>query len=375
MADLTEGQSAQTIKVVGATGAVESANFLIVNADGSINTTASVTSSGVEQHIIDSAGDLYIAGTTKGILSLSRVVGAAPSLTAGQFSGLTLDTAGNLRIVDRHARLNALSDVGASGYGIMGSDGTVLRWLKVDTSGALVISAVASPNTFFSFGDIAVAVIAEFAVRRTTYTEPAANAQRSMSSSSALDTAAGTGARTVRITYFDTTGAGPFTETITLNGTTFVNTVATDIRFIEKMEVITVGSTRSNAGIITLFGAVSAGGGTVGTIAATNKQTFWCHHYIATGKKMNVTGISVSHNGTTVGSGGVFHIRSIPIGVTNVPEIQISDFVRLYGQSSTFARNYDSPIRVIGPARVIMYLTPESSTSVTFRASLDYFEE
>lgn len=226
----------------------------------------------------------------------------------------------------------------------------------------------------FNFGDVVSASTTIKLVRRTTYTEPTANAQRSFASASANDSAAGTGARQLVLTYFDVNGLGPFTETITMNGTTAVNTVATNICFIEKIIVTQVGSTGSNVGIITLYAAVAAGGGAVWTIAATNNQTISAHHYIASGKTANITGISCSHNGTTVGSGGVFTMFYKVITGTNKPTIQVSDFVRLYGQSSTFSRVYQSPIKLAGPARIEMQVTPETSSSTTYRSAFDYFQ-
>lgn len=246
--------------------------------------------------------------------------------------------------------------------------------IQVDIEGRLVTSAITGFGANFSFGDVTTAVIARVPVRRTTYTEPTANAQRSISSSSALDTAIGTGARTVKLTYCTITGTGPFTEIITLNGIIPVNTVATNIGLIEKIEVMTAGSTGSNVGILTLFVLAAGLGGVIGTISATNNQTFWAHHYIPVGKIANITGISCGHSGTTVGSGGVFTINTRPVGVTDAIEQQSSDFIRLYGQSSTFSRNYVSPLKIAGPARLVVYVTPESSTSVIYRAAIDYFE-
>lgn len=310
------------------------------------------------------------SGVTQPISAASLPLPSGASTLAEQQTQTT-----SLQLIDDLPHLDGDSITSAKGIGIFGSDGTNFQWLKVDAFGGLSVSITPTANTFFSFGDVTTASLALAVVRRTVYTEPAANAQRSMSSNNANDTSAGTGARTVKITYITTTGTGPFTETITLNGTTAVNTVATDIRFIESMEVITCGSTGSNVGIITLFGSTAGGGGTVGTIAATNNRTFWAHHYIPVSKTFKLTGISCSHNGTTVGSGALFFLRSLPINISNVPEIQVSDFVRLYGQSSTFARTYNSPILIPGPARVIMYVTPESASSFTYRAAFDFFEE
>jgi hypothetical protein len=246
--------------------------------------------------------------------------------------------------------------------------------VQVDDQGRLVTSAITGFGADFAFGDISTAATTRVVLRRTAYTEQTTNAQRSIASANAADTAAGTGARTVKITYYDQTGAGPFTETLTLNGVTFVNTVATNICFIEQMEVVTAGSGGVNAGILTLRAAAAGGGAIIGTINATDNQTFWAHHYVPVGKVCNITGISCGHNGTTVGSGALFTLNARPIGVANAIEAQVSDFVRLYGQSSTFARNYVSPIKVTGPARLQVYVTPETSTATIYRCAIDFFE-
>lgn len=243
--------------------------------------------------------------------------------------------------------------------------------LQTDSSGNLVVTTLNGFGADFTFGDITTAALTRVPVRRTTYNEPAANAQLRLVSASAADAAAGTGARTVRIVYFDQTGAGPFTETVTLNGTTPVNTVGTNLCFIEEMQVITAGSGGTNAGIITLQTLAAA---TVGTIGATDRQTFWAHHYVALGKTCRISGLSASHNGTTVGSGGVFTLLYQPIGVANAIETQVSDFHRLYGQASTTPRTYTSPIIVAGPARIVANVTPETTSSTVYRASIDFSE-
>lgn len=253
------------------------------------------------------------------------------------------------------------------------TDGNIYP-LQVDNQGRLVTSAITGFGADFSFGDITTSATTRVLVKRTAYTEQTTNGQRSIASASANDAAAGTGARTLMITYYDQTGAGPFTETMTLNGTARVNTVSTTICFIEQIEVLTAGSGGVNAGIITLFTVPTAGGSAIGTIAVGDNQTFWAHHYVATGKICNITGISCGHNGTTVGSGALFTINARTIGLANGVESQVSDFVRLYGQTSTFARNYASPIKVTGPARLQVYCTPETSSSTIYRAAFDFFE-
>jgi hypothetical protein len=250
--------------------------------------------------------------------------------------------------------------------------------LQVDSNGRLITANAPLPSTNakFSFGDVATsATTANVAVRRTTYTEQTSNAQRSIASASANDTSAGTGARTVIITYLDSTGAGPYTETVTLNGTSYVNTVATNICFIEHIKVATVGSTGSNVGILTLKAATAGGGATIGTINAADNQTFWAHHYTPLGKTTYISGFSVNSSSTVTGAGAVFILRAQNLTSSNSPNIQVSDFNRLYGQaSSTNTRTYLSPIQIPGPARITAHTTPESSTSITQRASFDYID-
>lgn len=244
--------------------------------------------------------------------------------------------------------------------------------VQLDMNGRIVTSAITGFGAAFTFGDVTLAAIATASVRRTAYTEPASVAAFSIKSGNAADTSAGTGARTVTITYLDSTYVQQ-SETITLNGTTCVNSVTTTARYFESVKVVTGGSTGSNVGLLTFYtgtGCVT----TVGTIPATDNQTLWAHHYVQTGKTSNITGLSVNHSGTTVGSGAVFFLKSLPLNIANAVESQVGDFHRLYGQSSTAPRSYVSPIKVNGPARITVYVTPETSSSTVYRASIDFFE-
>lgn len=238
-----------------------------------------------------------------------------------------------------------------------------------------VTSAPSQSAPGIAFGDPTYASTARQPVRRTAYTEPVANFQGSIVSSSAADASAGTGARTVRVYYVDVTGVTAGTEDVTLNGTTNVNLVTTTKCFIEKMEVLTAGSGAVAAGTITLRTGLAGGGNVVGTIAAGDTITFWAHHYVVTGKTCNITGTLIGSNSTVAGNGSVFMIVTRPLNTSNPVERQISDFMTLFGQSSQVNRNYTSYIRVAGPARIIMYVTPVSGTSNTYRGSFDYYDE
>ena len=79
-------------------------------------------------------------------------------------------------------------------------------------------------------------------------THPASPTIMKISSSSASDTAAGTGARTVYVLGINGTG-GYVSETVTLNGQTAVNTV-NSYDAIEQLTVMSVGTGGANAGTI-----------------------------------------------------------------------------------------------------------------------------
>lgn len=333
----------------------------------------------IQRDIVNSNNDFQsISITTNGMYIVNGAGYANLRIRSSTWSSgtATISVFGSdselFRIGASESTINQL--IPGTGTLIAASDGTNLVPLKVDSEGRLVTSALTGFGANFTFGDVTTSATTQVVIQRTAYTEQTTNAQRSILSGNANDTAAGTGARTVTITYYDQTGVGPLTEIVTLNGITAVNTTNTNICFIEKIQVTTVGSTGSNVGTLTLKAATAGGGATIGTISPTDNQTFWCHHYVATGKTCNITGISASHNGTTVGSGGVFILKQKLINVANTVELQVSDFVRLYGQSSTFSRVYQSPIKVTGPARLFIYLIPETASSVIYRSAIDFFE-
>jgi hypothetical protein len=207
-------------------------------------------------------------------------------------------------------------------------------------------------------------------MRSTVYTEPASAAQRSLSSSSASDTAAGVGARTVKITYYDGAGAGPLTETVTLNGVGAVNTVAIDIRFIEKMEVVTSGSTGTNVGTITLFGSTGGGGGTVGTIgigsvlvAVGDGQTLWAHHYVTTGYTAQLSVLVVGIESGGSGTNGKFFIKTMKPLVANSSEILVGDVLLSIG---AFERAFTFNPNIVGFAKATAFAIPGgNNTSLT----------
>lgn len=217
-------------------------------------------------------------------------------------------------------------------------------------------------------GYIGTSATTTVTIRASAYTPPGNNAQRSIKSSNVNDTAAGTGARSVKITYYDASMNGPFTETITLNGTTGVNTVSTTIAFIEKMEVATVGAGGGNAGTLTLTTSTGGAGSTIGTIMIGDNRTFWAHHYVAAGKTCYVY---IYRGASSVTVGAAFLNTLSPIDAT---VCQQNPSGTLRHGTSTIAVDFAVPIPVVGPALIFLNEKPDAATASTAFGSFDFIE-
>lgn len=215
---------------------------------------------------------------------------------------------------------------------------------------------------------VATSATSIVSVRGTAYTEPGSAMQLEVLSSSVQDASAGTGTRTLRITYYDGSMNGPFTEDIVMNGTTAVATVATNIRFIEKMESLTVGSNGTNVGTISIREVDDSP--VYGTIAASDGITFWGHHYVAAGKKCCVTRII---SGTQGASGSVF-MRSFEPLTANAFERQVTPRLRTITAQPTQIYDLDPVIWFPGPVRISLWVQPDANTANTVQAGFTYYE-
>lgn len=260
---------------------------------------------------------------------------------------------------------------------LSGGDETILDGLVAVHSGEVLPSdglsvIVVNPNQTFTHGYTTSSGSALTVMRATAYTQQTSDAQRSLVSSNANDDVSGTGARTIQITYYDQDMNGPYIEVVDMAGTTPVNTASTNICYIEKMCVETVGNQLSNVGTITLKAATAGGGATIGTIAAGDGVTYWAHHYMPVNKTMNL----VSFMGTTKGmdTGALEVRRTIPTD-SSKPEVSVTPKLRISpGTSNIF--NFAIPIMITGPAQVTMYgRSDASSGTLDWSVAMDYYEE
>lgn len=130
------------------------------------------------------------------------------------------------------------------------------------------------------------------------YVFPAAPMQMQVVSASANDAAAGTGIRSVLITYLDA-DYDVHQETVTLNGTTPVNTVATNILRVNGVRAVSVGSGGMAAGNISLQAV--GGATTYSIIPAGRNLARQAIYTVPDGYKFQLEQWQVS-SGTTTGS-------------------------------------------------------------------------
>lgn len=205
----------------------------------------------------------------------------------------------------------------------------------------------------------------------TTYTAPSASTQPQLLSSSASDTAAGTGARKIRVTYFTSSNeveiSGPFVEDVSMNGTSAVNMTATNVRFVERLDVIEHGTGTTPAGTITIR---TSGAATIGTLLSGEPVTNWCHHYVPSGKTCLVDSIS-------------FRASSVPYLVflrkkNAFDSSQAIEFGPQWGiipGITAFTNQIMPPLPIVGPNYIIGTCIPQStSTATECMASCSFYQ-
>ena len=219
-------------------------------------------------------------------------------------------------------------------------------------------------------GYVATSSTSGVAIRATTYSPQGTNAQRSVASSSANDSASGTGAQQITITCLNTTWTVQ-TEVITLNGTTAVATVNTDYAFVEQMVVTQTGTQGGgNIGTISFYVNSTGGGGVWASIAASDNRTFYAHHYIPAGVTCY---IHAFYGGATAVDGSITIERSgNPLTVTS-PQSNVAGSYP-HGGPGNVVTQFRLPITVPGPDFVWLVERPVAATSSTTYGTFEYFQ-
>jgi hypothetical protein len=213
-------------------------------------------------------------------------------------------------------------------------------------------------NALFKFGingDVGTSIETVWA-QGGTYVYPAAATVMKISSSSANDASAGTGARTISIAGLDA-NYNEISETVILNGQTEVNTVNSYLR-IFRMYVVTAGSGATAAGTIYAgTGTVTSGvpANIYGMITLTANQTQMAFWTVPAGYTFYLTGVYYSSANSTANASTNFQFIERPLG--GVFRIQSStrtagngDFVLDLHTPIFFPEKTDIEIRAVASA-------------------------
>jgi hypothetical protein len=220
----------------------------------------------------------------------------------------------------------------------------------------------------YRFGNHVSTGSGERLVANQGYYEPSSQGQRAVKSTNANDVNPnGSGAKQVRITYLNSNYVKKV-EDVFLNGTTAVATVNTDIRFIEKFEVIK--GTNAVGRIILCTG--SNGLGEICSIGAATTDAFLCHHYVPSGSKAEIIEWSATASddalmrlhGRQWISGNIVDVVLDLDNLTGIASGSRLDFARTF---KTLPQQEKTYVRITA--------TPQQGTSTTVRARMNIWED
>jgi hypothetical protein len=214
-------------------------------------------------------------------------------------------------------------------------------------------------------------------LRSSFWTDPVDEGQRSIKSTSTLDVGGQSGIWAVRVTYYRNDGTGPFTEDITLLGQTAVATVATDIRFIERIEALTSGTNEVAEGNIDLVSGNDGTGDSLGRINLGESSTKWAQHWIPPGGTMHLVsmyGGSRSTGGAGTGSNGRIFLRKHSLLTTRAAPIDVFSGFRIAQDESTVMISPSTPIQIAGPSLVSLWVRADGAAGTEWFAGFNFYE-
>jgi hypothetical protein len=188
---------------------------------------------------------------------------------------------------------------------------------------------------------------ADAAATQQIWVAPTTARVHAIVSTSASDAAAGVGARTVRIQGLTAWNTAEATETVTLNGTTPVNTVNSYV-IIHRMKVLTCGATDINVGTIS---ATAATDGTITAIISPSQgQTQMAIYGVPSTQSLYMTRFYAYMNDPNASTRVDAQLR-----VNDNPDVQLTNFINKFdlqlfnSGSSTDDISFNIPIKFSGP--------------------------
>jgi len=423
----TAAASADTSLIVGLspnspipTGTNTIGKIQVVDGSGNVQAAGDVASRGLYTRITDGTntmptGDVAARGIYHRItdganvaaVKAASVAAAAtdPSLVVALSPNAPIptgtNTIGKIQVVDGSGNVMPSGDVASRGQYNRVTDGTNTAAVKAASTAAVaadpslvvqispnqttlpvILSAPAgTKGTALGYVRV-VAANTDTPVRFTSWSSAVAQTPRYLASTSALDggAAGSNAAKTVLITFYGGDNTGPYTETVTLNGTTAVATTSTNIGYVESMFIssTTDGPDYVNRGTVTLY---YDSGKTIKMAEIGLNQfdttrgdgrTFYAHHFVPSGKICNITKFTLGAlNAKASNSVGVAYLRIFRTNSTQ-PSYAIGDILI---SDSYVQRTYETPLQVTGPMLIAAYVrTPVVSTSADFAVSFDYYD-
>ena len=222
---------------------------------------------------------------------------------------------------------------------------------------------VYNAEPFGGYGELTTvgAVTAQIIWPDGAYTLPAAaGVQMSVVSTSAQDGVGGTGIRSVDIHYLDANLATQV-ENVILNGTTPVLTVATNIRFIQCMHMITFGTGKKAAGSITATNtAIIYSIITTGQVRCTSSVRM-----VPAGKRLFITGLSGGASSGTAAASAVIRLTStIFDGHDYSADSVFIPFASAAAQDGSISLSLTTPISFAEGAAVGMETTVDKAATI-----------
>lgn len=191
----------------------------------------------------------------------------------------------------------------------------------------------------------------------------------SIASSSASDTSAGVGARTVQVYGLTSWDTAETSEVITMNGTTGVNTTNSYV-IIHRMKVLTKGATDINVGRITATAATDAT--VTAYIEPSQGQTEMAIYGVPSTQKAYMTMLYASINRANAGSVDI-ELLVNPEPDTELTNFQVKTTLAIHSTGSTFMERIFSPYPCYAGPCIIKVAGSGSANNLDVSAGFDLY--
>lgn len=202
------------------------------------------------------------------------------------------------------------------------------------------------------------------------WTAPTTARVHDITSSSANDTSAGTGARTIRVYGLTDWSTAEVSEDITMNGTSNVATVNSYV-IIHRIKVLTKGSAGPNVGVITATAQTDAT--VTAQINAGIGQTRMAIYGIPSGQTALVTRVFIANQLSTLAGAvqGAFVVNP-------EPDVQVAGFLHKHnltvnGTTAGASCPFDPPKKITGPAIIKVRGVAATESNIQLSAGFDLY--